>query len=46
MNALVGYFSKFGNNARPIIFEQGGHFPFIEESALFRDRLDVFLNSQ
>lgn len=31
-------------DARMVVFEQSGHFPFIEEPALFREQLDTFLN--
>jgi proline iminopeptidase len=33
-------------DATLIIFEQSGHFPFVEEAALFTETLDTFLNAE
>jgi pimeloyl-ACP methyl ester carboxylesterase len=33
-------------HARLVVFEQSGHFPFVEEAALFAQTVDTFLNEE
>jgi proline iminopeptidase len=33
-------------DARLVVFERSGHFPFVEEAALFAQTVDTFLNEE